>query len=61
MAHAPRSPPSHQSAPTADQRVVLHDVSWSDFETILAIRGDAPVPRSAYLDGELELRQGQGA
>jgi hypothetical protein len=25
----------------ADQRVILHGVSWRNFETILAIRGDA--------------------
>jgi len=41
--------------PEPDQRVFLHDVSWEQFETILAIRGDAPSPRMYYLDGELEL------
>ena len=38
-----------------DQRVILHDVSWEQFETILAIRGDGAGVRVAYLDGELEL------
>ena len=38
-----------------DQRVILHDVSWEQFETILAIRGDRAGVRMAYLDGELEL------
>jgi Uma2 family endonuclease len=40
---------------TADQRVLLHGVPWSHFEAILALRGDASVPRMAYLAGVLEL------
>lgn len=40
---------------TADQRLVLYSVPWSHFEVQLALRGDAPVPRMAYLDGTLEL------
>lgn len=40
---------------SADQRVVLHDVPWAHFEAILALRGDKPVPRMTYLQGELEL------
>ena len=39
----------------ADQRVCLHDVPWSHYEIVLAVKGDAPVPRIAYLEGELEL------
>ncbi|MBA3397840.1 MAG: Uma2 family endonuclease [Deltaproteobacteria bacterium] len=39
----------------ADQRVRLHDVPWSHYEILLAVRSDAPVPRIAYLEGELEL------
>jgi Uma2 family endonuclease len=54
MAHAPRTLGSTQPSPSCDQRVVLHGVSWSNFETLLAIRGDAPVPRMTYLEGELE-------
>ena len=38
-----------------DQRITLHDVTWAQFEAFLAIRGDAPVPRTTYLRGELEL------
>lgn len=41
--------------PTADQRIVLHNVPWSHFEVQLALRGDEPSPRMAYLDGVLEL------
>jgi Uma2 family endonuclease len=38
-----------------DQRIILHRVPWSHYEILLAVRGDAPVPRIAYCEGELEL------
>jgi hypothetical protein len=38
-----------------DQRVTLHGVTWEQFETVLAIRGDRSAPRMTYLEGELEL------
>lgn len=41
--------------PTGDQIVHLDGVTWEDFERLLAIRGDRPVPRFAYLNGVLEL------
>lgn len=48
------SPGEH--VPTADQRIVMHGLSWTDFESFLALRGlDAPAPRVAYLEGTLEL------
>jgi Uma2 family endonuclease len=31
------------------------NVPWSAYEAQLALRGDAPVPRIAYLDGAMEL------
>lgn len=40
---------------TADQRLVMYRVPWSHFEVQLALRGEVPVPRMAYLDGTLEL------
>jgi Uma2 family endonuclease len=40
--------------PTADQRLVTYNVPWSHYEAQLALRGDAPVPRMAYLEGTLE-------
>ncbi len=41
---------------TADERVVMFGLSWSDFESFLALRGaDAPRPRVTYLEGTLEL------
>jgi Uma2 family endonuclease len=38
-----------------DQHVILRDMSWEDFEGMLAIRGDRPGVRMYYLDGEIEL------
>lgn len=47
--------PAGEHVPTADQRVVMHGVPWARFEALLRTRGEEPVPRMAYLDGELEL------
>ncbi len=41
--------------PTEDQIVRLEGATWGDFQRILEIRGDRPVPRMAYLEGVLEL------
>ncbi|MBT9558161.1 MAG: Uma2 family endonuclease [Myxococcales bacterium] len=54
MLHVPAEP-RLQPADTEDAFVYLRGVSWADFETILAIRGDASRPRIAYLDGVLEF------
>jgi Uma2 family endonuclease len=51
----PTALPPGEIVKTADQRVILHGVPWSHFEVLLALRGDAPVPRMAFLRGELEL------
>lgn len=49
-------PAATLDAPTTiDQRVTLQDVTWAEFETILAIRGDKAGVRMTYLDGVLEL------
>lgn len=53
MAASPTIPAVEQ-VPTADQRIVTHGVSWSDFEAQLALRGDVSVPRMSYLEGMLE-------
>jgi hypothetical protein len=45
----------HDDTPTEDHIVVLHDVSWVDYERVLAMRGDVSVPRLNYVEGELEL------
>jgi Uma2 family endonuclease len=44
-----------EQVPTADQRLVTYAVPWSHYEAQLALRGDAPVPRMAYLEGTLEM------
>src|SRR3990172_7582412 len=38
-----------------DQRTLLHQIDWEQFEALLAMRGDRAGPRLAYLDGELEF------
>lgn len=40
---------------SVDQRVIFRGASWSDYETLLAIRGDEAGVRIAYLEGALEL------
>ena len=46
-------PPADPSS--VDHRVVLHGVSWEQYEAILAIRGDEGGTRLTYLQGELEI------
>lgn len=38
-----------------DGIVVLHNISWEDYEGVLRMRGDRSVPRVSFLEGELEL------
>jgi Uma2 family endonuclease len=47
--------PAVDASERMDQRVRMHDVPWSHYEILLAVKGEAPVPRIAYLEGELEL------
>jgi Uma2 family endonuclease len=47
--------PAGEYVPTADQRLVTYNVPWSHYEAQLALRGEAPVPRMAYLHGAMEL------
>jgi Uma2 family endonuclease len=51
----PAAIPAGEYVPTADQRVVMHGVPWSHYEAQLALRGEAAVPRMAYLERALEL------
>lgn len=49
---------SHEEPPrprTEDQRIFFHDVTWSQYEFFLAMRGDQAGVRVIYLDGVLEL------
>lgn len=39
----------------AESRVVLDGLEWSDYLRLLRLKGDAPAPRMAYLDGFLEI------
>ena len=47
--------PPGEIVATADHRVILSGVPWSQYEAMLAFRGDRSVPRMTYADGELEL------
>jgi Uma2 family endonuclease len=49
------SVPPGEYVPTADQRVVLSNVSWETFELLLAAKGERRRPKVTYLDGALEL------
>ena len=42
-------------ASTEEQRVILSDVSWRTYESLLLDRVDRPVPRFTYHRGTLEL------
>jgi Uma2 family endonuclease len=55
MAMASSTVPAGEHVPTADQRVVMYGVPWARYVAQLAVRGDGPVPRVAYLEGALEL------
>ncbi len=50
-----RSESDEDIDPMLDQRVVLHGMSWKDYEVMLAVRGDRAGVRMYYLEGELEL------
>lgn len=44
-----------QSPLDFDQRITLSGMRWTDYEVMLALRGDRPGPRITYLRGTLEL------
>jgi Uma2 family endonuclease len=54
MAHAtattPTPPPREE-----DQRIFMRGVTWSEYETLLAVRGERAGIRIAYLKGDLEI------
>lgn len=45
----------HDDTPNTDHIVVLHDVTWEDYERLLEMRGDHSAPRISYLEGEVEI------
>lgn len=53
--YAEKLPATGEINPSADQRVILNDVSWSQYEMLLAMRGDRSGVRLSYLRGDLEL------
>ena len=55
MTQAAHSIPPSEIPSRSDQRVILHGVTWSQYETLLEIRGDQAGVRMTYLEGELEL------
>lgn len=52
LARALSLPPDRD---TIDQFVYLRDVSWDEYERLVAMRGEASVPRITYLHGLVEL------
>lgn len=38
-----------------DQRVLLHGMRWSDYEVMLAVRGERSSPRMYFLEGTIEI------
>lgn len=47
--------PKSEIVGTADERVLLANISWEQYEALLAWRGDEQAPRYAYLEGTLEI------
>jgi Uma2 family endonuclease len=45
----------HDETPVDDHIVLFHDAAWSDYERLIELRGDRPVPRLAFSKGVLEL------
>jgi hypothetical protein len=46
---------THDEAPRDDHVVIIDNAAWSDYQRVLELRGDRPVPRVAYLEGVLQL------
>lgn len=56
----PALAPDDRTAPPAreadgDHLIVLTGATWADFQRMLELRGERPVPRLAYLEGTLQL------
>lgn len=47
----------HDQPQHPDDRVVLHGLSWWQFEAMLAVRGDQAGVRVAYLEGDEECSE----
>jgi Uma2 family endonuclease len=44
-----------ETDPGGDQRVVLRDIGWKGYTTLLRVRGECSAPRMVYLDGSVTL------
>jgi Uma2 family endonuclease len=54
MAHATATTPP-PPAREEDQRIFMRGVTWSEYEVLLAVRGERAGLRIAYLEGDLEI------
>ena len=55
MSRATATTASAAAAREEDQRIFMRGVTWSEYEALLAIRGERAGIRIAYLKGDLEL------
>lgn len=55
MSERTTASPSRDFGRHRDHIIVLRDATWADFQRLIEIRGERPVPRLAYLEGALEL------
>jgi Uma2 family endonuclease len=55
MTAAERRPAPPSGPRQGDHFVHFHDVSWAQYENVLAMRADRSAPRVAYVDGTLEI------
>ncbi len=57
--HTHTDPQRHQDnaddSPKEDHFVLLDGVTWTDYERLMAARGDRSAPRISYLEGALEI------
>lgn len=53
--HAHAQPITHDPTPHGDQVVQLSGAVWSDYERLLAIRGERATPRISYVEGTIEI------
>jgi len=49
------APPARTTEIDGDQCVVLWNIGWKGYATLLKVRGERSVPRMVYLDGKLSL------
>lgn len=52
---APQRAPESPDPSALDHFVYLRDVTWREYEALLAMRGERSIPRITYLRGVLEL------